>query len=303
MAEQTKGHKWDVYLSGGASALALKAARGTPITSWELREDLWRAGYAYPVDDVEVFSAEAEGPPPPELGTWLAGVEPSADLGLVRARSAAGEAWVGLVAHPRVDVGTLPRAVDLHATVALPAVAEGKYRIADGNGRLIEGPLDSGWKSTLDSEGEWVFQVTDAKGVAAWFPVYVGLAPPLENLFPPTPSPLGPDVDAQVERYLAILRDAYGSAVWRRDIILDASARRLLTDPEATVGSVLRGLGVAEPHQSWGCTAPSVEACLDAIVWDPGQRLPILSADYTNVGIAAAVDGTKVKIRIVLSGG
>jgi hypothetical protein len=195
--------------------------------------------------------------------------------------------------------------VRIGATMTLPPVPGGRYVIAEGDGDRLTGPLDDGWKGLLDSEGEWVFQVYDRDGVAAWFPIYVGVPAPETNLFPAVPTAVlsSEDAIALAERYLAMLRDAYGSATWRRDMILDASARRLLADPEATVGGVLGALGVARPHQDWSCTAPSVEACLDAIVWDPNQRRPFMASEYTHVGIAASVEGPKVRIRIVLSGG
>jgi len=306
VADLVKGHTWDAYLSGGAAALALDALKSpVSLATWAIREDVWRGGYPYPIDSVKRFEGVPESPPPFEVAAWLLTVPASADVGLVRARDSLHEVWIGMVATPRVDLGVMPRSVRIGTALSLPVVPGGRYVIAEGDGDKITGLLDAGWRGALEAEGEWVFQVYDAQGLAAWFPVYVGVEAPDTNLLPAVPTPVlsAADVITLTDRYLAELRDAYGSAVWHRDMILDASARRLLAEPEATVGGVLGGLGVETPHQDWSCTAPSVEACLDAIVWDPVQRRPFMAPEYTHVGIAAAVEGPKVRIRIVLSGG
>ena len=305
VADIAKGKRWDAYLSGGASALALAAAKAPQApTPWAVRESLWRAGYPYPVDQVVAFQGPIAVPPPDAVRTWVASVPATSDLVLVRARGTTTEAWVGLVATPRVELGTLPRQLDPGQTLTLPAIAGARYRIADADGRLLEGVLDGGFQVLAERQGEWVVQVLDAQGVAAWFPVYVGIAPPGDDLLPPRPATVhdANDVARVVVTDLASVREAYGAGSWTRDSILDAAASRLEERPDDTLGAVLSGLGLGHPMATWTCTAPSAEACVDAWVWDPTRRGTLLSARLTHLGLAATLEGAKVRIRVVLTG-
>jgi len=295
----------DAYLSGAAAGLALAAVGGDEtLDSWEIREAAWRAGYAYPVEGARQFIGSPEAPPPPEIQAWLATVDPEADLGLVRARSAQMETWIGLVAHPRVRLGTQPRRVAVGDAVTLPSLPGARYLVAASDGAVRSGTLDAPASVRVDLDGEWLFQVLLGDVPAATFPVYAGTDPPRENLLQSRAHPV---VDATTAEeattdLLASIRDAYGLSLWTRDPILDATAQRLLLEPGANTKSALASLGITDPVHSWGCSAPVVEACLDAVVWEPSERSALLSADYIYFGIAAATGAGKVRLRVVLSG-
>lgn len=306
VASVVKGKRWDAYLSGGGTDLALALARTAQAPSpWTVRESLWRAGWPYPIDKVVTFQAPSAAPPPDAIRTWVDGVPADAALGLVRARGAKVDAWVGLVSHPRVDLGRLPRALGPGDVLALPPLPGARYRIADADGRLLEGPLDLGLHLQVHRQGEWVVQVLDGQGVAAWFPVYVGVAPPADDLLPAKPVPVHDpqDVLALTTHYLGAVRDAYGAARWTHDPILDAAASRLEQERQDTLAAVLSDLGIADPMATWTCTAPSTEACVDAWAWDPTRRATLLSTKLTHMGLAATMEGAKVRIRVVLTGG
>lgn len=301
-----KDHRWDAYLSGASSALALTAAsQDWALAGWEVRESAWRAGYVYPVIDIQGFAAQRDAPPPPDLLSWLDQVPGSVDLGLVRAHGSKRDAWVGLVGKPRIDLGIMPRRVDLGDELRLPEVADFTYRIADADGTLREGPLDRGFSITTSIEGEWLVQVVDKEGIAAMFPVYVGMDPPIENLLPPHPKSLrDPETgrDHLVE-LLTMVRDTYDLGMWQSDKALDRLAGELLARaPKDATAYALDSGSVEEPLKVWSCTAPYIEACVDALVWDPRQRYALISGDFRAFGAAVAVEADKVRIRVVLTG-
>jgi len=295
----------DAYLAGAAAGLALAAVGGDEtLDPWEVREDAWRAGYAYPIEKVRKFTGTPKAPPPPEVREWVASVDPGADLGLVRARSVTAETWVGLVARPRVDLGTQPRLVAVGDVLTLPALAGARYLVADPEGAVRSGTLDAPAPIPVDRGGEWLFQVLLGDTPAATFPVYADTSPPRENLLPRDVHPVADAAEAEevTAELLASIRDAYGLPMWTRDPILDATAQRLLAEPGANTKTVLASLGISEPVYAWSCNASGVEACLDTVVWKPSERRALLSADTTYLGIAAAMEAGKVRIRVVLSG-
>lgn len=299
-------HTWDAYLSGAAAGIALAEITGdTSIDSWQIRETLWRAGYAYPIDDARVFRGEPEGPPPPDVAAWLAEVDPAADLGLVRARNALGQTWVGLTARPRLDVGTPARVWSTGDTLTLPAIPGAKWTVSDPDGSARSGPLDGGEALPLDVDGEWVVQVNDAQGIAAWFTVYVDLPPPKVDLLPPAPAAWD-DADEAEEVLIDLLhlaRDAYDLPRWTSDPILDGAAQQLLDSGVEAAPDLLSSMGVPPPHVAWSCKGRSPEACVERWVWSPKQREALLSTAVTHLGVAVATEADKVRIRVVLSGG
>src|SRR5690606_19663189 len=206
---------------------------------------------------------------------------------------------------PRVELGVQPRAVDVGATLTLPEAPDVRYRIADADGRLLEGSLAAQRTLVLNTDGEWLVELSDDEGVAARFPIYVGVEPPTESLLPATPAPLT-TAEAATEHLaslLAQIREVYGAAEWSRDPILDAVAIRLEASDAAPLTRILSQWGLSGPSHTWSCEARSVEACVDAWVWDPGRREAMLSGTLTHIGITTAIEGDKVRVRIVLTGG
>ena len=149
------GRSWDASLSGAAAGLALEAVNGDGgLTRWEIREALWRAGYPYPVDNARGWSTARETPPPQAVAAWVAAQSPTADVGLVRARASDGDAWVGMAANPRLDVGVQPRKVAVGSSVAVPAIPGAKIDVVDGVGKVEQRNLHQAQRYTLVTPGE-----------------------------------------------------------------------------------------------------------------------------------------------------
>jgi hypothetical protein len=203
-----------------------------------------------------------------------------------------------------MDLGTLPRVAELGGQLVLPPVPGANYLLADGDGALRQGPLDGGAKITLNLEGEWLLRVFDKSGVIAAFPFYVDIPPPTDNLLPalPTPTPTPEAARSALVDLFAIIRDAYGMSMWNPDPAADIAAQGLLAFSPREASTVVQEMGLSQPVHVWSCTAPTIEACADAVVWDPRQRHPLLSPDFRHFGAATSVEAGKVRVRLVITG-
>lgn len=296
IARLVAGKRYDASLAGAAAGIGLALAHGEGgLTAPELREAAWRAGWPYPIASAQLWVGTAGDPPPPPVAQWVAG---QADLvGLVRVRAGLDEAWVGLSAKPRVDLGVIPRQLPAGGTLALPATPGARVTVADPAGRLIESGLEGGWTLLVEATGEWLVEVADAGGPAAVFPVYVGLVPPSLDLLVPTDPPM--DAAAATERARAVMaevRDAYGLPPFAPDPLLDAAARTWLVTPDAPVAEVARRAGL-DPARAWRweCRGGTVESCLDSVVWDPRARPGLLLEDAL-WGLVAEVGPSGVRL-------
>lgn len=302
VATVTDGLRWDAYLSGAAAGLALaRAEEDVPPSRWAVREAAWRAGYPYPVVALTEVEAPLESPAPEAIATWAASVE--GDLGLVRARSATREVWIGLQGRPRVDLGVFLRGLQPGEPLVLPAVPGARVRLADPEGRLTEHDLGAPVALELEEPGEWLVEVRDAEGIAALFPLYVGMELPDEDVFPPDPLPLESAEAALAEAVdlLAEAREGYGLPAWDRDPLLDAVARRLLAEPDADPADVLADLGLSGPVLSFRCAATDVVACLDATWWRLEDRRAHLAPGPDLLGIAAALEHGTLHLSAVVA--
>jgi hypothetical protein len=296
IAQLVQGHAYDAALAGAAAGVALALAHDEGgLTAPELREAAWRAGWPYPITSAQLWVGTAGAPPPPPVGAWIAS---QADVvGLVRVRAGLEEAWVGLSAKPRADLGALPRQLPVGGALALPATPGARATIVDPMGRLQERPLDAAWTTTVELGGEWLVEVRDDLGPIATFPVYVGLVPPdLDLLVPTEPPPDGAAAADAAHRTLDLVREAYGLPAYVSDPLLDAAARTWLADPTVPVSDVARITGLdAERTWRWDCRGSSVESCLDSIVWDVRARPGLLLEDAL-LGLAATVSGDGVHV-------
>jgi hypothetical protein len=293
-----KGLTWDASLGGAAAGLGLSVAadRGG-LARWEVREAAWKAGWPYPVQDVYAWATDVGGAPPTALVTWLEGVDRESHIGLVRARGKDKDVWVGLSGVPRAQLGVLPRQLPEGAQLVLPPVPGARYALADPDGLLQEGPLDVGRTITTEITGEWVVQIDDDRGTVALFPVYVGLVPPELGLFAEASRGVGVvDGESRAEALLSEIRGIYGLRSWDRDPLLDAAARSAMSDPELNAMALSRRLGF-EPGQlsRWDCRGPSIEACLDEVLWAPRAR-PALLGDTDLLGLTTRTEGNQVRL-------
>jgi hypothetical protein len=296
VASLVNGRRWDSVLSGAASGLALRLVSGEgSLTVPEVREAALQAGWLYPIQGAQVWVAKRGGPPPSAVGEWLQQTPATTPIGLVRARSTLEDVWVGLRSNPRAKLDGIPRQLPVGGTLQLPELKGASLTLSDPYGNLEEASLDTAWSHLLDVEGEWLFEVRDAQGVVALFTVYVGVVPPdLHLLVPSRVPPTWTEADERTADTLARVRDAYGLSPFRTDPIMAAAAQTAAENPATTTADLAPTVGM-DPSElwRWECHAPTVEACIDAILWDvrsrPGWLTP--SALYgrdvrlTNLGV------------------
>lgn len=296
VASLVTGKQWDMVLSGAAAGLALRLVSGEgSLTVPEVREASLQAGWLHPIQGAQVWVAKRGGPPPAAVGEWVQQTPAATTIGLVRARSTLEDVWVGLRSTPRVKIDGIPRQLPVGGTIQLPEIPGATLTLSDPYGNLEEAKLDTAWSSLLDVEGEWLFEIRDTQGIAALFTVYVGVVPPdLHLLVPSRVPPTWTEADERTAATLARVRDAYGLSPFRTDPIMSAAARTAAEDPSTTTADLAPTVGMApDSLWRWECQAPTVEACIDAILWDvrsrPGWLAP--SALYgrdvklTNLGV------------------
>jgi hypothetical protein len=292
----------DASLSGAAAGLALGAIEGYGgLTGWEVREALWQAGYPYPIESVRGWTTAHGEAPPQSLAQWLEQIGPADDIGLVRANGPRGVAWVGLHARPQVDIGLQPRSTDMGASLSLPALATASYRAADPLGNLLQGSLKDGVTLQLIQPGEWLIEVQQNDQLVALFPVYVDIEVPEEPLIEPFTGSVIDENTATTEfsRQLAQVRTTYGLSPWTRNILLDKAAKKGLTPNESAQDSA-RAVGYSQTSRLY-CASPTIEDCLDSMIWDPELRGSLLSEPLGEWGIAAEVSAQSLRFELLLS--
>ena len=304
VASTVKSLRWDASLSGAAAGLALDFLEtGQPITDWSAREAVWRAGYPYPVSRIRAWNTPEASPPPDALRLWLADIDPDMDLGLVRARGGAMDIWVGLVSIPHVEIGVQPRHVAAGSTVVIPSLAGCTYLVASPNGALLEGSSELGTRVSVDIPGEWLFELRNAQGTVALWPIYVGIIPPELGLFDEIGTSESTDMEAQLQSTIAGIREAYDLPQQRRAELLDAAARAIHEDGERPLSNVARGVGY-EPDTvgMWSCRGPTIESCLDKVLWNPRARGSFLGLQNEYGWVVEASEGQLHVVAVVAEG-
>jgi hypothetical protein len=300
---------FDRALESASAGLALDAADGTGgLARWELREASWRGGWPYPVSDARGWATVSSTAPPDDLFAWVESVPEGQPMALVRARGAMADAWVGMRAEPAFDLGALPREAPLGTAITLPPVPGAVFRLADGGGTLLEGPLDQGEHLLLTSAGEWLLQVVRENLELVKAPIYVGIPAPDQPLLRTsgTPPLIGTveDADAWARRLFTHVRQAYRLRPWQRDPLLDAVAERLDAADARPLPEILTAVGLSGTNATvWTCDDVTVENCLDRLVWDPRKRAALLDTNIDLMGLHARLDARGVHLRVVLGGG
>jgi hypothetical protein len=300
LAALLAGTRWDASLSGAAAGIALALAETPALPNWQVRHEVWRAGYPYPVQTLSVWHGPKEGPPPVGVAAWLAKLPSDADLGLVRARNVNADTWVGLLATPRGNVGVQPRQLPLGASFTLPPIDGARFVVADSLGGLKAGTLELPQTFTVDHPGEWLVKVTDATGVLARFPIYVGVTPPTE---PVVGEPVEGDSVTQLRDLVAHLRAVHGLEDFSEDLLFDAAARRQLQKGTLTKDELAARLGWdSQALSTWDVQASSVAEALDRVIWEPESR-PALLSEAAVAGIAAEDTSNGVRVVVIVGFG
>lgn len=300
---------FDRSLEAAAAGLALNAVEGFGgITRWELREALWRGGWPYPVHDARGWSAAGGEAPPEDTFRWLEATQEGDVIGLVRARGRMGDGWVGMRAHPEVDLGSVPRSATLGTQITLPAIPGAIWRVSDGGGQLYEGTLEVEEPLLLSSAGEWLVQILQDGRELARFPVYVEIAAPEAPLLrTPRDAPLigtAADADRWARDLLKHVRATYRLPAWETHPLLEAVARKLVEDPSRPAADLLTGVGFRGADALvWTCDDVTVENCLDRLIWDPRRRAGLLSTELDSVGMSVRLDARGVHMLMLLADG
>ena len=295
---------WDASLGGAAAGIALNLVhrRGT-LTPPEIREAAWRAGWPYPVRSVHTAGTALGSPAPQKVKQQLASVPGQAAIGLVRARSEgqSQDIWVLLTSIPRRDIGVFPRQLPRGSRLALPSLEGVRFAVSDPDGRLYEGHLDVGWSVEATNEGEWLVEMVDNEGVVARFPIYVGMVPPQFSLL--SGGDRADNTEAakgQVQEVLGRVRDAYGLRGPQVDTLLQNAIRWVQSDPTVSASTIAKRVGFDEGRVwRYDCTQPTVELCLDPLVWDPRAR-PFLMSSSLLMGVGADVVPNGIHVTLLL---
>ena len=285
--------RWDASLSGTAAGLALRSLDDVGgFSRREIREAAWQAGYPYPISHLAVWQAQPKTPPPSDVQVWLSELSQEMDVGLVRARNGTKELWVGLAAHPLIDLGVIPRETALQTPLKLPIIDGAQLTVSSPLGQERQNDLSEPLTVHLDSEGEWLFAITDQSGDLARFTVYAGVAAPSESIIEGPAIPISND-EAAKEAALNILADArqvYGLLTWTEDPYLSSNTE------------ALKGGGTADEdaHAYWECTGRTVEDCVDQMLWIPEYRATLLNPDAKYVGVSGRLleDGVALWLLI-----
>ncbi|MEZ4241421.1 MAG: hypothetical protein R3F59_35775 [Myxococcota bacterium] len=305
IASVVSGKHYDASLAGAAAGLALRITAGEGnLTSPELRDAAFRAGWPYPVLAAQAWNGAANQPPPPGVEAWVRDVPVTASVGLVRARGEQEtQLWLGLVSDPRLDIGIVPRQLPTGGTLSLPALPGTEIWVADPLGNLDHGTLDVPFTRTTDVEGEWLVEVRDARGPIASFPVYVGMVPPnLALLVPSQPPTNWQDADDLTVGLVEDLRNAYGMRMYGTDPLLDAALKASVDAPTFDTRAVALQVGV-EPGSlwRWECRSATIEGCLDQILWDVRAR-PGLLVDHGVYARHVELNTKGVRILLMVAG-
>lgn len=306
VAALTRGKAYEGALAGACSGIALSIAEGDgSLTRWELREALWRAGYAYPVYDARRWDTVVNGAPPRELLAWLEQLPEDESMALVRARGRERDHWIGMRARPEVDLGVMPRLAELGTVLQLPPVAGAVWEVADGSGRYTQGSLDEGARILLATSGEWVIAVRRTDRDLARFVIYVGIDGPSEPILhmDDLPPPVSTEHDAELlaRRTLEHVRQSYARKPFEASQVLDAAVSRYLDRPGSSATDILDGLGFpAAEVEVWACDDVTVQACVDWWLWDPRRRDLLVTDAVDGYGLRTVMDATGVHLTVML---
>jgi len=284
----------DESLSGAATGLALALLASPRLDPGELRWKAVLAGYPWPVRGAASARTAVDGVPA-ELLTQALGAAATRDVGLVRARGNEGDIWVLVEGERRGTIPATPREPPPGTDLPFPGYS---VRASTPAGDLVE----SRDGLRVEQAGEWLVELSDAQGVVATFPLYVGTRTPAASPFAGAASAENAgDIDEDLLVRLDALDAWYKRPAAERDPMLDAVARARLRDFVAnkplSPSPVQLAAGGFADADAGACRGSSVAACLDAMWWSVADRGP-LSGPYQTIGMAALNSGGVVHVVV-----
>lgn len=284
----------DESLSGAASGLALALLASPQLDPGELRWKAVLAGYPWPVVSASTARTAVDAVPA-ELVASATAAAATHDVGLVRARGTEGELWVLVLGRRRGEIPPTPREVSPGTSLSFPGHA---VRAATPLGDVVavNGEL------RVDLAGEWLVELSDAQGIVATFPVYVGVRTPAAPPFSGAASAeTAGDLDEELLLRLDALDAWYKRPAAERDPMLDGVARARLRDFAANKALADAPQQLAAGGFAGGdagtCRGSTVAACLDAMWWSVDERAA-LTAPFATIGMAAMNTGGAVQVVV-----
>jgi len=297
VASVAEGLPWDETLSGAAAALALGHSRKPMLEGHEVQWAAYRSGWPHLLVS---FGIELVGidETPSRLLSGLRVPERGA-VGLARARGQKGDTWVLLVGEVLLDLPAFARSHEINGQLELNPGSDDRWEQVQVRAATPSGEIRVGNLLTLDEPGEWVVEVRGLRGERSVdlvrAPLYVGIEEPQDApIVISRPASLdNPDaLHALAVDGMDELRDLVNAPTLVIEPMLETSARKALSEwqsgePISNPVARMAGLGYADsPVAELRCHAVSVNACLDDLYWAVDTRTDLLSADFTNAGVA-----------------
>ena len=301
---------WTESLSGAATTIALDTDHEPTLSA--ARWAAVRAGYPHPIATI-ISGTEPPGTIPDELIDALSpNIRIGDHLGLVRARTAAGDRWVALVGRPAVEVEPFPREHAVGATLEVAGSVMARWVLVSPSGQSTSGTLPI--SAPLRTPGEWWLELQTIGGDPTKLlgvPLYVGVPTPKAPLIPihdvgMTPSP--GELQDRALYALLDLRAAFDLYEFQWD---DTLASLAVTPVQQVLGGTwdadrgvqrLRGAGfIGGPAAQLACTSISVEACIGELAHHADTRATLLDPGLRLVGVAGEVRTTGVTLVLNFS--
>jgi hypothetical protein len=301
---------WVESLSGAATTIALDTTHHPTLSAAQ-----WaaiRAGYPHPVLTI-VEGTEPPGTLPDELiGALAPNLRIGDHLGLVRARTAAGDRWVAIVGRPAVELNPFPREYPVGATLEVTGSSLAQWVLVSPSGKRSSGSLPL--TAPLGQAGEWwlEFQASPADSTQLMgVPIYVGIPTPKAPTIPVHDVGELPGPEELRDRALDALFDVR-AAFDLPEFAWDATLASLAATPvqQVLAGTWdagkgvqrLRGAGfIGGPAAQLTCTASSVEACVTSLAHHADTRAQLLDPGLRLVGVAGEVRTSGVTLVLNLS--
>lgn len=301
---------WVESLAGAATALVLD--ENAPLTVEHARWAAIRAGYPHAVVNI-VTGVEPHGAFPNELSDALRPIVKIGDhVGIVRARTNAGDRWLALVGRPRTTIHPFPREYPVGATLDVTSDDLASWHLVSPTGDMFEGRIPI--QVPLDRPGEWLLDLRRSGLESEQLlsvPLYVGMTTPVAPVVLPA--------EDAASRGVATLRDDVLDGLYdiRRafglpDLTWDQSlANFALTplqqyqsgdwSPAYGIQRLRRAGYLGGPVAQLACTAPDVPSCLSHLMSNADDRAALLNSGLRLVGAAGEIRATDVSLLLNLS--
>lgn len=278
---------YDETLAGAAAALAFIHDEHDAIDEAAIRWALFRAGWPYGFQKVDLVTVPADTTPD-GLVTTARALPEGTPVGLARVRDDDGDTWVLIVGDVAADLPPFDREAEVGEALDLGVT---QRALAPG-GELVEGAFVYG------EPGEWVVEASGDDWLVS-VPVYVGEITPEDGPFiaVDTLRPSVEQAEVGAEGKVNVLRDLLGADDLDVDPVLSSLARTAADADAFEPSTVYGGSAVAI-----SCTGQTVQGCLDRTFWSIDSRALLANPEHTHMGIAARWTTDGLRLWVILAG-